>query len=134
MMLILLVALFMFGGKKLPELARGLGRGIREFKDASETIKKDINDQINNFGKDLDVSESASSHSYSQNTAAKAPTEQVDDYSDGGKRQPEYYGSQTNYYGSNNNENTSDDGSISSQETAGSVNETTPEKNDPKSE
>lgn len=55
MMLILVVALFFFGGKKLPELARGLGRGIREFKDASETIKKDISDQINNFEKDLEV-------------------------------------------------------------------------------
>jgi sec-independent protein translocase protein TatA len=49
MMLILFVALFLFGGKKLPELARGLGRGIREFKDASETIKRDINEQINTF-------------------------------------------------------------------------------------
>lgn len=54
MMLILFVALFLFGGKKLPELARGLGRGIREFKDASETIKRDISDQINNFEDDIE--------------------------------------------------------------------------------
>jgi len=44
---ILLVALVLFGGKKLPELARGLGQGIREFKDASEGVKRDIQDQIN---------------------------------------------------------------------------------------
>lgn len=55
MVLIVLVALFLFGGKKLPELARGLGRGIREFKDASDGIKREISDQINNFERDLDV-------------------------------------------------------------------------------
>ncbi|WP_156307086.1 Sec-independent protein translocase subunit TatA/TatB [Sphingobacterium endophyticum] len=54
MMLIILVALLLFGGKKLPELARGLGRGIREFKDASEGIKREISDQINNFEKEID--------------------------------------------------------------------------------
>lgn len=55
MILIVIVILLLFGGKKLPELARGLGKGIREFKDASEDIKREISDQINNFEKDLDV-------------------------------------------------------------------------------
>ncbi|WP_140936612.1 Sec-independent protein translocase subunit TatA/TatB [Sphingobacterium lumbrici] len=55
MMLIVIVILLLFGGKKLPELARGLGKGIREFKDASEGIKREISDQINNFEKDLEV-------------------------------------------------------------------------------
>lgn len=54
MIFIFVIALFLFGGKKLPELARGLGKGIREFKDASENIKRDINDQINDFEKEID--------------------------------------------------------------------------------
>lgn len=40
--LILAVILLFFGAKRLPELAKGLGRGIREFKDATKEIKSDI--------------------------------------------------------------------------------------------
>ena len=48
-MFIMLVALLLFGGDKLPELARGLGKGIRDFKDASEGVKREITNQIDNF-------------------------------------------------------------------------------------
>jgi len=41
LLLILLIALFFFGGQKLPEIARGLGHGLREFKRASEGIEED---------------------------------------------------------------------------------------------
>ena len=37
--LIILVVIILFGGKKLPELARGLGLGLREFKKATREIK-----------------------------------------------------------------------------------------------
>lgn len=40
--LILVVILLLFGAKRIPELAKGLGRGIREFKDATSEIKNDI--------------------------------------------------------------------------------------------
>ncbi|HQO86218.1 MAG TPA: twin-arginine translocase TatA/TatE family subunit [Bacteroidia bacterium] len=40
-LLIVLVLLLFFGGKKLPELAKGLGKGIKEFKDASSGVEKD---------------------------------------------------------------------------------------------
>ena len=40
--LILIVVLLLFGGKKIPELMRGLGRGIREFNDAKSNVKKEI--------------------------------------------------------------------------------------------
>jgi sec-independent protein translocase protein TatA len=45
--LIALVVLLLFGGKKIPELMRGLGRGIREFKDAKDNVKKEIEDNMN---------------------------------------------------------------------------------------
>ena len=42
----LLVLLLFFGGKKLPELAKGLGKGIKEFKDASNGIEKEENKNL----------------------------------------------------------------------------------------
>ncbi|HEY8399875.1 MAG TPA: twin-arginine translocase TatA/TatE family subunit [Cytophagaceae bacterium] len=46
-LVILLIVLILFGAKKIPELARGLGRGIREFKDATREIKNEINEGVN---------------------------------------------------------------------------------------
>jgi len=40
--LIILVVLLLFGGRKIPELMRGLGRGIREFNDAKNNVKDEI--------------------------------------------------------------------------------------------
>ena len=40
--LIILVVIILFGGKKLPELARGLGLGLREFKKAKQEIKDEV--------------------------------------------------------------------------------------------
>jgi len=54
-MLILAVVLLLFGGKKLPELARGLGKGIRDFKDASEGVKREIHRNINAVDLDVDL-------------------------------------------------------------------------------
>src|ERR1700729_3140078 len=48
-MLIMLVILLLFGGEKLPQLARGLGKGIRDFKDASEGVKREISNQIDSY-------------------------------------------------------------------------------------
>ncbi|HLR36591.1 MAG TPA: twin-arginine translocase TatA/TatE family subunit [Chitinophagaceae bacterium] len=41
---IIAVVVLLFGGKKIPELMRGLGRGIREFNDAKTNVKKEIED------------------------------------------------------------------------------------------
>jgi sec-independent protein translocase protein TatA len=40
--LIVIVVLLMFGGKKIPELMRGIGRGMREFSDAKNNVKSEI--------------------------------------------------------------------------------------------
>ncbi len=42
--IIVLVVVLLFGAKKIPELAKGLGRGIREFKDATKEIKEEIDE------------------------------------------------------------------------------------------
>ena len=45
--LILLIVLLLFGGRKIPELMRGLGRGVKEFKDASKGEDKTTTDTNN---------------------------------------------------------------------------------------
>lgn len=40
--LIIIVVLLMFGGKKIPELMRGIGRGMRDFNDAKNNVKSEI--------------------------------------------------------------------------------------------
>ena len=62
--LIMIAILLLFGGKKLPELARGLGKGIREFKDASEGVKREIHRNINAVDIDEEDRKADESRSY----------------------------------------------------------------------
>jgi len=43
LLVILVIVLLVFGPKKLPELARGIGRGINEFRRAAEDVKQELN-------------------------------------------------------------------------------------------
>ena len=84
MLVIFIVALLVFGPKKLPELGKSLGKGIREFKKATEELKSSWEDQvkdvatplnevkrdINNMGQDL-----KSDFYKSLETAAATPDE-----------------------------------------------------------
>lgn len=45
--LIVLAVLVLFGGRKIPEFMRGLGKGIREFNDAKSNVKKEIEEGMN---------------------------------------------------------------------------------------
>ena len=42
MIVVLVIVLLLFGGKKIPELMRGLGRGVREFNDAKNNVSSEI--------------------------------------------------------------------------------------------
>jgi sec-independent protein translocase protein TatA len=52
---VLLFIVMFFGSKKIPELAKGLGKAMREVKDASNEIKKEIRDSATAIKDDLDV-------------------------------------------------------------------------------
>ncbi|PKH49635.1 twin-arginine translocase TatA/TatE family subunit [Tenacibaculum sp. Bg11-29] len=52
--IILLIVVMLFGADKIPEIARGLGKGMRQIKDATNDIKKEINDSAKNQGIDAD--------------------------------------------------------------------------------
>ncbi|WP_242692030.1 Sec-independent protein translocase subunit TatA/TatB [Aridibaculum aurantiacum] len=45
--LIVLAILILFGGRKIPEFMRGIGRGIREFNDAKSNVKREIEEGMN---------------------------------------------------------------------------------------
>ena len=50
---VFIVVLLLFGSKKIPEVARGLGKGLSEFKKATDDIKKEINDSSGDVMKDI---------------------------------------------------------------------------------
>ncbi|HEY6162151.1 MAG TPA: twin-arginine translocase TatA/TatE family subunit [Bacteroidia bacterium] len=53
--LVLLVFLMFFGSNKIPEIARGLGKGIRQFKDAANGIQEEIEKGANSLKKEMEV-------------------------------------------------------------------------------
>lgn len=54
LILVLLAVLLLFGSKKIPEFAKGLGKGMREFRKATEDIKREINEGAREVSKDVD--------------------------------------------------------------------------------
>ncbi len=51
---IVLIVVMLFGADKIPEIARGLGKGMRQIKDATNEIKKEINESSQKQGIDTD--------------------------------------------------------------------------------
>ena len=54
-LLILLFILVFFGAKKIPDLAQGLGKGIREFRKAARDIQEDVEKEVKQIDKDTEV-------------------------------------------------------------------------------
>ncbi len=50
--IIALIVLLLFGGKKIPELMRGIGKGIRSFKEGMDDVKSEIEKPISNEKKE----------------------------------------------------------------------------------
>jgi sec-independent protein translocase protein TatA len=67
LVLIFFVVLLLFGGKKIPDLMRGLGRGIREFKDAKDDVQREIEDHVNEDRKTTSTTKQASPDSSVRN-------------------------------------------------------------------
>ena len=53
--IVLLFVVIFFGSKKIQELARGVGRAMREMQNASDDIKKEIKDSASGINDDLDI-------------------------------------------------------------------------------
>jgi sec-independent protein translocase protein TatA len=54
-LIILLIVVMLFGSDKLPEIARGLGKGMRQIKDATNDIKREIKNSAEKHEIDIDV-------------------------------------------------------------------------------
>ena len=55
--IILVIVVMLFGADKIPDIARGLGKGMRQIKDATNDIKKEINESAKDQGIDTDLAQ-----------------------------------------------------------------------------
>jgi len=56
--IVLMIVLLFFGSKRIPEVARNLGRGIRQFKNAAEDIQRDISDSVTDVKRKIEEDDS----------------------------------------------------------------------------
>ena len=75
-LLILLVVLLLFGGKKIPELMRGLGKGIREFNDAKNNVRREMEEGLAEKDRQAAAAASASQTAPSSTTTTTTSTSQ----------------------------------------------------------
>ena len=79
-MIIMLIVVMVFGADKIPEIARGLGKGMRQVKDATNDIKREIKDSSENTGVDTNIAKDI-------NKEIEAVKDSIDDLTGPIKRQ-----------------------------------------------
>ena len=79
-MIIMLIVVMVFGADKIPEIARGLGKGMRQVKDATNDIKREIKDSSENTGVDTNIAKDI-------NKEIEAVKDNIDDLTGPIKRQ-----------------------------------------------
>lgn len=79
-LLIFLVILLVFGAKRIPEIARGLGKGIREFKDATSELKREltVDDTSNRIQSPRPPAQQTAPRTEAQSAPQAAPKPQED--------------------------------------------------------
>ena len=78
--IIILIVVMVFGADKIPEIARGLGKGIRQVKDATNDIKREIKDSSDKLDIDTDITKDVKKE-------ISAVKENIDDFTGPIKRQ-----------------------------------------------
>jgi sec-independent protein translocase protein TatA len=64
--LIIVVILILFGGKKIPELMRGMGKGVREFNDAKSNVRREIEEGITEKDRPVETATTTNSSTITQ--------------------------------------------------------------------
>ncbi len=70
LIIIVVIILLLFGGKKIPELMRGLGKGVKEFKNASESVG-DVKEEIEKTASDVNAKPAKESNDESKSDKDK---------------------------------------------------------------
>ncbi|WP_303840024.1 twin-arginine translocase TatA/TatE family subunit [Apibacter mensalis] len=79
---ILLVVVLLFGPDKIPEIARGLGQGVRAMKDATDNIKREIMAQVDDNGSVKEVEDEINEAKKSMDKKVNESTDHLNDFMD----------------------------------------------------
>lgn len=79
---ILLVVVLLFGPDKIPEIARGLGQGVRAMKDATDNIKREIMSQVDDNGSVKKIEDEINEAKKNMDQKVSEATDHLNDFMD----------------------------------------------------